>query len=399
MNRAASQRRAAELIRKQLAVTAGILRTDIAHLRSEGWPTDRILAFHAGEEDIHFMALLDADLTILGWRSRYEGYLPLSLAERPSAGEWVIDSPVGRILNVFVPLPPNPPASGYLYLGYSLAGLDELTRRSDRNLLLLVAVFGAAGLVLYRGLARLQAGYVEKTREAEAEKQEKERYREISAFTSGVAHEIKNPLNSLSLLCDLMARRAPEELREDAALGKTEVGRIAETIDRFSGALKPLLLRPESFDLAEAAEDAAGEVRRNGPGTDAAAVPIRVRLPRGLPIMGDRGLITQALANLLRNALEATGRGEVAIEGRRDRRRVVVRIIDTGPGIPEAELNRVFDPFFSTKERGMGIGLYLVRRIVEAHGGRVEAGNRPEGGAAFTLELPGPADHARHVPE
>src|SRR4030042_4375070 len=112
-------------------------------------------------------------------------------------------------------------------------------------------ILAAAGIIFFIGIFELQRNYLAKTREAEEEKKEKERFREISAFTSAGAHEIKNPLNSLSLLCDLLSRKGPSEVKSEVALGKDEVHKISEIIDRFSAALKPFRLNREELPVRE----------------------------------------------------------------------------------------------------------------------------------------------------
>jgi two-component system sensor histidine kinase HydH len=106
-------------------------------------------------------------------------------------------------------------------------------------------------------------------------------------------------------------------------------------------------------------------------------------------VFADRLLLGQCLGNLLRNAFEATDRGTISVEAEKFRKRIIVRITDTGKGIPPEELGRIFDPFFTTKDKGMGVGLYLARKIVEAHDGRIEARSELGRGTTFIIELPG----------
>ena len=97
----------------------------------------------------------------------------------------------------------------------------------------------------------------------------------------------------------------------------------------------------------------------------------------------------QCFLNVLRNAYEATDRGTVAVEVEARRKKVVVRVMDTGRGIEPDRLPQVFDPFFTTKDKGMGVGLYLARKIVEAHEGRIGVESPPGRGTTFTIQLPG----------
>ncbi len=110
----------------------------------------------------------------------------------------------------------------------------------------------------------------------------------------------------------------------------------------------------------------------------------------GLPrVLADRDQILQLLLNLVRNALDAMpGGGTLRLSARRAPQGVALAVADTGPGIAAADLARVFEPYFTTKEGGTGLGLAIAQRIAEEHGGRLEAASEPGRGATFTLTLP-----------
>lgn len=386
LGQSALKSRTEALVRGQLAATAGILRATVSHLLDEGRSPEGILDSLLSEEDIYFIALLDGDKNVLAWNSRFEGYLPLSLREARAEESGIIDSPAGKIFSEFSAIPRPDGGRYFLYLGYALTGMEEMISLSQRTSLLLSGLFLLVGLAFFRALYRLQSRYMAKTREAETERLEKERFREISAFTSGVAHEIKNPLNSLSLLFELLLQKAPPEGRNELDLGKAQVRTIARIVDRFSDAVRPVRPVASSLDLDDILRLAAGSLAAEDPG---AANRLRVETEPGLRLTGDADLLVQALLNLLKNAVEASPSTPVRVEGRRNRKRVDIRIRDKGPGIPPEAVARVFEPFYTTKEKGMGIGLYLAKRIIEAHGGTIEARSREGGGAEFRIELPG----------
>ncbi len=384
LNRSFIQRKTVELVRGQLTASAEILRVNVSHFLEDGMAPQDVLRLYAGEKNIYYMALLDGRGDILAWSSRYEGYLPFSKDDERRTEPWILASPAGSIANLFVPVTPGGGRAYSLYLGYSLAGFDEMLARSSRTFFLLFGILAAAGVLFFTGLFVLQRRYLDKAREAEEEKREKERFREISAFTSGVAHEIKNPLNSLALLCEIMLKKGSAEVREDASLGKTEVQRIARVIDRFSAALRPI--RPVRRSVAvrevvEAARKSLGETAA-GPG-----VAFRYEETEPIVIEADPDLLAQGLANLVRNAFEATEVGTVTVSAKRQRRRIVVSIADTGRGLGPEEIERVFEPFFTTKATGMGVGLYLARKIVEAHGGKIWLESEPGRGTRFFVEI------------
>ena len=374
------------LVRDQLLATADILRVTVSHLLDEGTPPDETLESALSGKDLYFMALLDADRNILAWNSRYEGYLPLSLREARPGESGIIDSPAGKIFSELSTLTIKDGRRFHLYLGYAMSGMEEMIALSRRTAFLLSGLILLAGALFFRGLFQLQSRFMAKAREAEAERLEKERFREISAFTSGVAHEIKNPLNSLALLLELLLRKAPPETRGNLELGKSQVRTIARIVDRFSTAVKPVRPVATALDLGEVLRLAAGSFAAEDPES---STRLCVEAEPGIRLTGDGDLLVQALLNLLKNAAEASSSTPVRVEGRRKKKKVEIWVRDRGPGIPPQAITRVFEPFYTTKEKGMGIGLFLAKKIVEAHGGTIEARSREGEGTEFRIELPG----------
>jgi len=386
LSRSYIQKKTEELVREQLAATAEILRVNLAHFLEEGSTPRDILKLYEGDGNIYYLAILDENRDILAWSSRYEGYLPYSSQDAGRTAPWTISSPVGRIFNWLSPFTRRDGTTYFLYLGYSLKSLEEMTARSRRNLLIIFASLAAVGVVFFLGLFELQKGYLAKSKEAEEARHEKDRFREISAFTSAVAHEIKNPLNSLSLLYELLRKKVPADIEPEVVEGKSEVQKIARIVDRFSDALLPLRLDKEKVALREVVTAASEALAREIPRS---SVEFRYAESRPVRLLADKNLLTQCFFNLLRNAYEATDRGFVSVEAEMRRKRITIKVVDTGKGITPDQLPRVFDPFFTTKDKGMGIGLYLARKIIEAHGGRIEVESRPGQGAAFTIRLQG----------
>jgi signal transduction histidine kinase len=386
LNRSYIQNRVEGLVHEQLLAAARILDVNIGHFLDEGIAPSSILALYSTEENIYYMALLDGRQNILAWNSRYEGYLPLSAGDARRNEPWVIDSPVGRIFNLISAFQSKDGSAYFLYLGYSLASLEEMIARSNRNFLFVFGFLAVVGVIFFVGLFVLQQRYLAKEQEAESERKEKERYREISAFTSAVAHEIKNPLNSLALLFDLLQKKGPVDIRDDVVIGKAEVQKISGIIDRFSDHLKPIRLNREHVPLREVVE---ASFRSLAPESASPGVTFRYNEPSPITLNVDRDLFARCLTNILRNAFEATEEGSVSVLAKRLRRKIVVQVEDTGRGMGPEEAERVFDPFFTSKDKGMGIGLYLARRIVEAHEGRIWVESEPGKGTTFFIQMPG----------
>lgn len=374
------------LVRGQLAATARILGQTASRFLDEGMSPEAVLDTILADEEIYFAALLDGESRVVAWNSRFEGYLPISLSRTEAGQSDIIESPAGKIFSETAGLTTADGRSFRLYLGYALTGMEEMISLSRRTSFLLSGLVLILGALFFHALYRIQSRYMAKAREAEAERKEKEQFREISAFTAGVAHEIKNPLNSLALVLELLGRKAGPEMKGDVDLGKAQVRTVARIVDRFSRVVK--VVRPDVEPLAldavvrQAADNLAAEVPD---------VPSRLRIevPAGLGLNADRDLLAQAFLNVLKNAVEAAEATGVRVTARRVGGRIEALVQDEGPGLPAGTADRVFEPFYSTKGTGMGIGLYLAKKIVEAHGGTIEARSLPGQGAEFRIELPG----------
>jgi signal transduction histidine kinase len=221
--------------------------------------------------------------------------------------------------------------------------------------------------------------------ESRARELEAERMRTWIGMARRVAHELKNPLTPMRLAVRAL-HRAPadsEPGREALEVIEAESGRLEELARAFD----QLGRMPEGpraeVDLREMLEYL---LRSHLP----PGVTPRLRVPMGLPLVeGYPDALSRAFANLLLNAADAVeGDGSVEVVARAANGFVEVRVLDTGPGIAAENVERIWEPDFTTKSRGTGLGLTLVRQTVLAHGGKVGARNRPEGGAEFRVLLP-----------
>jgi signal transduction histidine kinase len=220
----------------------------------------------------------------------------------------------------------------------------------------------------------------------------------IGALTTSLAHELNQPLTAI-----LSNAEAAEQLLDSSAPNLKEVREIlqdiakddrraTQVIHRLRGLLRKGTLEPSSLDINEV----IGEVARLV-SADAVVRNVSVRLdlaPELPPIRGDRVQLQQVVLNLLLNGLDAmqdAGGGDRSLVLRTVRTGadgVQVAVRDSGTGIDEADLDQIFQAFYTTKAAGMGMGLTIARAIVEAHGGRLEARNNPAGGSTFSFTLP-----------
>lgn len=230
----------------------------------------------------------------------------------------------------------------------------------------------------------------------------------LGALFAGFAHEIKNPLSTIGLNLQLVQEEIgdssePRDQRMSRRLGvvESEVHRLHGILEEFLGYVRvPKLahsrVAPDPF-VATTCEFLEPELRRKG-------VALRVLSNVGPePIEVDAEKIRAVLVNLLRNGLDACEPGdEMFVQSRRvesegrDLWRIIVA--DTGAGMDEATVGRVFDPWFSTKKHGTGLGLPTARLTVEQHGGRIFVGSEPGRGTQFTIDLPYDRAHPDSIP-
>jgi signal transduction histidine kinase len=206
---------------------------------------------------------------------------------------------------------------------------------------------------------------------------------------------VRNPLSSIGLNAELLVDELAKLLGGAAAEGTQLIAAIQKEVDRLTGITeeylrfarlpRPRLEKEQVNDIAaQLCEFSREELAQRGISVEATLDPL---LP---PVRGDEGQLRQALLNLLRNAAEAMagqGGGKVRLETRNAGERVEIRVADAGPGIPAQDLPRIFEPFFSTKEGGTGLGLALVQQIVVEHGGKLQVESGASG-TTFVIDLP-----------
>ncbi len=241
--------------------------------------------------------------------------------------------------------------------------------------------------LLSEEVSRLSAELEVKNRELAR----KNRMADLGEMASHVAHEVRNNLTPVTLYMSLVRRRLLGDAEGLDILSKVEAGFTAleATVNdllSFSAHRQP---QGGSFLIGPMVQEVCESL---APQFEAQAVEIEIDVPPNTLLTADREMIRRAILNLVLNALDVMpDGGELVITSYDSHEGFELEVADSGPGLSEEQQNRLFEPFYSTKETGTGLGLSVVAHAVEAHGGTVTAINCPEGGAAFTIRLPRPA--------
>jgi signal transduction histidine kinase len=296
---------------------------------------------------------------------------------------------------------------GVMQVGLSTRGIRAILSSSRRNIILSIGVLLVLGIAGVTLIYIDQNRHLRKVREMEGRVQTAERLLSIGKLGAGVALEIRNPLNAIAMAIQRLGNEfqprdkgREREYHEIVRVIRNEIQRLNHIVEQFVLFSKPYrlgtapsspmeILENVSVLFAEEARTKSIEIRKE----------IDSRLP---PLMIDKGRITQALINIVTNSIHAMEEGgNLTIKAKLDGRDWVrITVSDTGRGIPEKEIERTFDYSYTTKEKGLGLGLPIAHKIIEEHGGRITIESRVGKGTDVSIFLPvkgppGGADYER----
>jgi two-component system, NtrC family, sensor histidine kinase HydH len=280
--------------------------------------------------------------------------------------------------------PGQPPEPGRpRYLHYSVMEFEPiiangLEARAERSFLLTCVgaiILTLAALLFWRTSQQYDR--------ARVRLEEQKRLSVLGEMSAVLAHEIRNPLASLKGNAQLLAERMAPETRE-----RTRADRVIVEATRLEALTSDLLdfarsgpIELKAADPAEVLRTSIEDVSENGFEIDTSAAPRQWTI--------DANRVRHALVNVLQNAQQASaGQRPPAVRVSEEQGRLIYEIRDFGAGLPADAGERIFDPFFTTRTNGTGLGLAVVRRVAELHGGTVTARNHVDGGAVFRIELP-----------
>jgi signal transduction histidine kinase len=261
------------------------------------------------------------------------------------------------------------------------------------SVVLLLALIAALAILVYRGMI---APLRFKLTESQAIIARQEKLASLGVLAAGVAHEIRNPLTAIKFRLYSLRKSLPDGDNEDALVIASEISRLERIVKDFLQFARPS--EPEL--VAVPPQRILQEVRDLlKPQLEKAAIELKLEPSETAWVSADTQQIKEVLINLIQNAADSIGRrGAITLRVRDDGDSAILEVADTGKGIPADVQDRLFDPFFSTKEGGTGLGLPIAARIVEKHGGELRYQTQLNRGTTFAIVLPHAHDHESQNP-
>ncbi len=228
-------------------------------------------------------------------------------------------------------------------------------------------------------------------RRAETSLRRSERLAALGQLTAGLAHELRNPLGTIKASAEMLtkdtAKSRPEVMSEMAEYIGSEADRMNGLVASFLDFARPLQIRPAPADLRLVIEDVKKQLAEQ---MNNRQIELVSRIDEGAALfVFDADLLKVAISNLIQNAIQASAPGEkVEVQANSKEENVIIFVRDHGQGIQRQHLENIFNPFFTTKPKGVGLGLAIVSKIVDEHQGRMRVFSEPGNGATFEMILP-----------
>lgn len=283
---------------------------------------------------------------------------------------------------------------GLIRVGYSPKEIHSVLRQIEKTVVLAIFFFLISGISAIVLIWINQNRHFQKMKEMEGRVQLAERLSSLGHLAAGVAHEIRNPLNAIGMGLQRLKREflPTEEPRQTEYLSFTElilreIRRVNEIIEQFLALSRPFQLNLRKSSLADLLKNIVTLFQE-----EAASLNIRLEaeIDPGLPLMEmDGEKLTQGFINIMKNGMQSMERGGILrIEAHALRDDVEVNISDTGAGIPPNQMEKIFNYYYTTKEKGAGLGLPIAHRVIEAHQGQLIVDSQVGVGTKMTVRLP-----------
>jgi len=298
-------------------------------------------------------------------------------------------------LMVMAPLSLEGRPAGVVRVGFERDRMDQILERNRHFLFLSMGFIVLAGLFSLWFVFQNQKRHLARIEEMRKRLEQSERLSSLGQLAAGVAHEIRNPLNAISMASQRLQREylpceedKGQEFSRLTGVVRDEIRRLNVIIEDFLTFSRSRRLELRQFSLTEVIQKLA---RLMGEEARARGVALTVKsAPDALMVPMDVDKLQQALINIVKNSLESidgTGSIDIVLE-KQPGDRAVVRISDTGAGLAPGEIEKIFDPDYTTKEKGLGLGLPIAYEIIRGHGGTIDVQSSQGRGTTFEISLP-----------
>ncbi len=402
-------------IRRPDGSGAVLLLLEGADLRFWAWKTAVARAMEEVQwhRDMEFAAFYDEQGRVISQAGRGQAFQPetaealharLDLVQGDGSMAFYSERKTGR-LELTMPLGVAETPRSLVRLALSMSETEVIIGESRRHIVVSTLLMVMIGLSAMAMLYFMQNRHLKNVRGMSEQLNKARRLQSLGKLGAGMAHEIRNPLNAISMAVQRLAGEYPGTGEKKAGYDRlTEV--IALETDRLNRLVDDFLTLSTSGKLRPGWHSMANVISRVlfllQPEADSSAVRLQAKesgTPRDVLIDPDR--IEQALINIIRNAFDAMpDGGALVMEVHYGNDFLTIRIADSGKGIPQADLDSIFDPSFTTRDKGVGLGLAIAHEIISAHNGEIRVKSAENHGATFEISIPVPRQAGRgHTPK
>jgi signal transduction histidine kinase len=344
-------------------------------------------------QDISLNTLAHTDTTFIGKREE-DAFLKNSLQNTKVLSRRHPSFRGEEIFEVVKPFSLEGKTMGLIRIGYSPKEIRPVLSQIKKNVALSISFFLILGISAITLIWVNQNRHLRKMKELEDRIQLAERLSSLGHLAAGVAHEIRNPLNAMGMGLQRLKREflpldesKKEEYISFMELILKEIRRVNEIIEQFLTLSRPFQLNLRESSLQDLLKNLILLFQEEA---SSGRITLQAEIPSDLPsVQMDPERLTQAFINIMKNGMQAMGQGGILrIESKSLKESVEVIISDSGSGIPTEQMEKIFNYYYTTKEKGVGLGLPIAHRIIEAHGGQLKIESRVGFGTKVTVMFP-----------